>query len=245
MIKALCIDDEANVLNVAATLIERYVPEITNVQKALGANEGFEKINSFKPDLIFLDIEMPGLNGFELLEKFPQKNFDVIFVTAYNHYAVKAFKFSAIDYLLKPIDIDELKLAVKRFIEKRSLIQNVNQQYSVLQHNLHAPASDFKLSVTAQNGLHFIPVNEVLRCEADGNYTHIYTTDARHFISTRTLAEYDEMLMEYNFLRVHRSHLVNRNHITRILSDNQLELNEGTLINIARRRAAEIKDMLR
>ena len=119
MIRALIIDDEESAITVVKLLLQKYIPEVTEIYTALGALEGIEQINACKPELVFLDVEMPLLNGFQLLEKFPEHSFEVIFITAYDHYAIKAIKYSALDYLLKPIDTDELKTAIQRFLQRQ------------------------------------------------------------------------------------------------------------------------------
>src|SRR5439155_12170214 len=154
--RALIIDDEESTVNVLKLLLQKYVPEVNEIYTAIGASAGLQVIHQYKPNLLFLDIEMPLMNGFELLEKFPDHSFEVIFVTAYDHYAIKAIKYSALDYLLKPIDVEELKNAVQRFITKQQTGQSQKPLYENLLHNLKSErVSDYRLAVATTEGTFF------------------------------------------------------------------------------------------
>jgi two-component system LytT family response regulator len=243
VITALVIDDEESAINVVKLLLQKYVPEVTTIYTAIGSTQGLQLINEVKPDLLFLDVEMPIVTGFELLERFPNHSFDVIFITAYDHYAIKAIKFSALDYLLKPIDADELKLAVEKFLSKKNKISN-KPLYDNLLYNLHQPETDYRLAIATLEGTFFYEPHEIIRCEAVGNYTRLFIKDKKNIIASRTLKEYEDMLAEQQFLRVHRTHLVNIQYVTSCTRDHELTMNDGSIIPVSRRKWETIKQRL-
>ncbi len=246
MISALVIDDEESTLNIVQLLIQRKVPEITKIYTALGALKGIEAIKEFHPSLIFLDIEMPLMNGFTMLEHFPDHEFEVIFITAYDHYAIKAIKYSALDYLLKPIDTEELIAAVNRFIEKMANTNIEKEKYRNLLHNLREEKiSNYRLAVSTTEGTFFLSSGETIRLEADGNYTRFFLTGRKPIIASKTLKEYDELLKEQGFIRIHRAHLVNKNHIVAITGNHQLQMSDNSIVEVSRRKWEEVKKNLR
>ena len=246
MIKALVIDDEASTLNVIRILIERHIPEITELHTAAGSQEGFNAIQHYKPDLVFLDIQMPVMNGFELLEKFyPDPLFNVIFVTAYDQYAIKAIKFSAIDYLVKPVDIEELKMAVQRYISRRYNQKEMKDTIQNFISNIRSEQKDFKLALSTTEGTFFYKPSDIIRCEADTNYTRFFFTNNKKLLTSKTLKEYEELLSGHDFLRVHKSHLVNRIYVRGINSDHEIVLSDQTTVEISRRKFPEIKKALK
>ena len=237
MISALIIDDEKRALNVLKLLIEQHLPEIKSVSTALGSAKGIEQIYAKKPDLVFLDVEMPGMTGFEMLEALKDIKVNVIFTTAYDHYAIRAIRFSAIDYLLKPIDIQELKAAVQKFMKQPVSGDDLTPLMSNLMSNLvamqtHKP----RLAISTTGGLSFFDIDEIIRCEADNNYTIFYLNEGRRFVSSKTLKEYDELLSEYQFLRVHQSHLINPSYIKEYTQKGMIEMKEGSHVAVSRRR---------
>ncbi len=244
MIKALIIDDEASAANVTWMLLKKYCPALTELKIAVGAEQGEACIRSFNPDLIFLDIEMPIMSGFDLLAKFPSNTFDVIFTTAYDHYAIKAIRFSAIDYLLKPVDVTELENAVKRFLEKRKTRQEKKAMYDNFMYNLKAEEKEYKLAVSTTEGTFFFRPSEIIRCEATGNYTRIFLNGKKTILTSRTLKDYDELLSEQGFQRIHRAHLVNRKYIRSITSDHNILLTDGTEVEVSRRKWDELKKLM-
>jgi len=243
MTKVLIIDDEESTINVVTLLLKRHVPEVSEIHGAIGSAHGFQMISQVKPDLVFLDVEMPVMSGFELLEKFPEHPFDVIFITAYDHYAIKAIKFSALDYLLKPVDATELKLAVEKFLSRKTAAPN-RSLYDNLFYNLHQSGSTYRLAVSTTEGTFFYKASEIIRCEALGNYTRLYIKDKRSFLASRTLKEYEDILPPGIFLRVHRTHLVNIEYITSFTRDYELRLTDGTEIPVSRRRWDSVKQRL-
>lgn len=232
-------------MNVLRLLLQKHVPEVKEVYVAIGASAGLRSIQEYKPNLLFLDIEMPLMNGFELLEKFPDHTFEVIFVTAYDHYAIKAIKYSALDYLLKPVDIEELKNAVQRFIQKQETGQSQKPLYENLLHNLKSEkVSDYRLAVATTEGTFFYHPDDIIRCEADGNYTKFFLKNQKPIITSKTLKEYDEMLAEQNFLRVHRAHLVNKKYVVSFSGDHEIKMKDDSVIEVSRRRWDAIKQVL-
>lgn len=241
----MIIDDEESTVNVVKLLLEKQVPEVSHISTAIGAVQGMEAIKQYAPALIFLDIEMPLLNGFQILEQFPDHDFEVIFITAYDHYAIKAIKYSALDYLLKPIDGGELKQAVVRYIEKKASASLEKEKYRNLLHNLHEEkVSNYRLAVSTTEGTIFLSPGETVRLEADGNYTRFFLTDRKPILTSRTLKEYDELLREQGFIRVHRTHLVNRNHIRSFTGDHHLQMSDNSAVEVSRRRWDEVKKLL-
>jgi two-component system LytT family response regulator len=244
MITALIVDDEESTVNVIKMLLEQYVPEVSEIHTAIGGRNGLDALQKLQPQLLFLDIEMPQMTGFELLEHFTDHTFDVIFVTAYDHYAIKAIRYSALDYLLKPVDADELKVAVQRFLQKRNGDPQ-REVYENLLHNLRSEKeSDYRLAIATTEGTFFYKPEEIIRCEADGNYTRLYLKDKKPLIASRTLKEFDEILAEQQFIRVSRGDLVNKKYIVSFSGDHELRLSDNSLIEVSRRRWEQVKKLL-
>jgi len=199
------------------------------VATCTSSSEGLEKIKELQPGIVFLDIEMPVMNGFQLLEKTGNINFNLIFVTAYDQFAVKAFRFSALDYLLKPIDGKDLKAAVEKALQRN---WPQTQQLGHLKQQLENAGKTLpdKIALPYQNGVTFTEIKLVIYCESENNYTRIHTTDGNQYMVAKTLGDIQEVLEERNFLRVHRQYLINLDHIKKyvkgegnyvIMSNNQ------------------------
>ena len=245
MLKALIVDDEAKARDILLFHVENFIPEITHVELAGNVPEALRLIRSFQPDIVFLDIVMPQQDGFDLLNALETWDFDVIFTTAHDQYAIKAIRFSALDYLLKPVDPDELQAAVQRHIERRSEQPQRQQLYRNFVDNLHAPReNEFKLAIPTADGTYFFQTKEIIRCQADRNYTVFHLTGPRRFIASRTLGEYDEILSAQGFLRVHKSHLVNLEFIDNFMGKDYIRLLDQTEIEVARRRKDDVKSAL-
>lgn len=247
MLKAIIIDDEPNAREKMQLLLERYCKDVEVVAIARDATEGIATIQQHNPDLIFLDIEMPLLTGFDMLKQIPEINFEIIFTTAHDHYAIKAIKFSALDYLLKPIDLDQLQESVKKAAERRNE-KNSAAQYRTLKENLHKQNAVMEqLAVPAQTGMIFIKVTDILYCEADSNYTKIFLINKQKIVSSRTLKEYEELLTDNGFIRIHHSHLVNRKYVVQYIKGEggQVILNNGTSLAVSRRKREEVVEKLK
>ena len=190
MLKAILIDDEPDCVRLLAHELAVHCPQVQVIGQTTSSEDGLRLIQILQPDVVFLDIEMPRMNGFQLLEKLGDISFGLIFVTAYNEFAVKAFRFSALDYLLKPIDSEELQEAVRK-AERRQRIDV--RQIDLLRYQLQTHHISDKIAVPYQQGIIFLPVSEVLYCESDSNYTKVVATQNRSFLLTRTLREVQEL----------------------------------------------------
>ena len=209
ILNAIIVDDEASGQEALEILIRKYCPDVKLIALASSADEAEKKILELKPDLIFLDIEMPFANGFELLQRFRDITFDVIFTTAYDQYAIKAFKHNAIDYLLKPVDTDELIPAVKKCQEKRLAGSLAFNRLDELMTSLNQIKTVKKLSVSTLDGIMFVDVDQVIRLAADSNYTNIFLASGKKIVASKTLKEFEEILMGHSFFRIHNTHLIN------------------------------------
>jgi two-component system, LytTR family, response regulator len=245
MIKALIVDDEQASIDLLKWLVSEYCPDITAVQWARSVKDAVPLIRSFQPDIVFLDIQMPHQSGFDLLINIDNWNFEVIFTTAYNEFAIQAIRFSALDYLLKPIDESELKKAIERFKVKRiyapagqilfrNFIQNISQ----------VNKEKFKLALADASEIKYVQIDEIIRLQAESNYTHIFLTGNKVFISAKTLKEYDEILQGQRFLRVHKSHLVNAAHIQAYDRQGILLLSDNSKVEVARRKKEFLQQAL-
>jgi len=246
MIKALLIDDEPSAVNTLQLMLQRYVPEITTNRATNDPQEGLALINSFQPDLLFLDIQMPVLDGFELLKKVSKFPFQIIFTTAHDQYAIRAIRFSALDYLLKPIDADELRAAFEKYLIRRTEAPANQALYQNLMHNISAgDKKDFKLAVPTIDGTFFYFPDEIVRLEGESNYTRLFFTDKKPLLISRTLKEYEELLADHGFIRVHKSHLVNKKHVVNYKNDGQLVLSDQSKVEVSRRRKEEVIEALK
>ena len=238
MIKAIIIDDEVHCLDTLSLLLKEYCPDVQIMEQCRSAKQGLEAIAKYKPDLVFLDIEMPAMNGFEMLEQFSEIPFAIIFTTSYDQYAIKAIRFSALDYLLKPIDPNELVSAIKKVQEQRHL--PVAEQFQMLLKQIQGKEHHFnKIAVPTSEGFELIPADQVLYCEANDNYTHLFLKNKATIIACRTLKEMEEQLQDFPFfVRVHHSYLVNLNEVTKYVrgEGGYLVMSNGSTVNVSRSR---------
>jgi two-component system LytT family response regulator len=246
VIKALIIDDEAAAAHVLQLMIERHVPEITDLRIATKISEAHNLLQQYHPHLVFQDIVMPEKNGFEFLSEIKKINFEIIFTTAYNEYAIHAIRFSALDYLLKPINAEELRNAVNRFLAKREQQQQTDALLKNLLGNLERQKeSEFKLAVPTVSGAVFFSPSEIIRLEGEGNYTQFYLTQNRKYLSAKTMKEYEEILLQHNFLRIHKSHLVNKTFIDTYRNEGSVILKDKTSLPVSRQRKQEVAAVLK
>lgn len=210
MISAIIIDDEQHCIDRLTNLLTNYCSDTVELPGAYkSVEDGIEAIKKIKPGLVFLDVEIKDKTGFDLLQQLPEINFEVIFTTAYDKYAVQAFKFSAIDYLLKPVDADELQAAIKKLNEKHSQ-KEMAQKFDMLFYNLkNLQGASKKICVPVITGFVFLNVDEIIHCESNVNYTTLFLKDKQKLLVAKTLKEFEELLTDYNFFRVHNSHLIN------------------------------------
>jgi two-component system LytT family response regulator len=237
MVKTLIIDDEIRAASLLRTTIEHSFHGQFMIETALSPEEGLAKIRHFKPELIYLDIEMPDMTGFELLASLPEIDFKVIFTTAHDHYAIRAIRYNALDYLLKPVDPAELIEAVIRFLKQRDESKEV---YRKQLENFFSN-KEKNLAITTYDGVVFLELDKIIRCEADLNYTKFILAGNKNFVSSKTLKEYEDLLIVHdNFIRVHRSHLVNLDYLIKFKSDGNLLLKDNSIIPISRRRKESV-----
>jgi two-component system, LytTR family, response regulator len=242
MVNAIIIDDEERGINALQQLILKYCSGLNVAAVAMNIHDGADLINEHKPDVVFLDIEMPGGNGFQLLEKFDKINFEIIFVTAYNDYAIKALRFSALDYLLKPVKIEELQNAVERLKNKQSFNQNKIQH---LKSSL-ADGNPFnKIVLSTTGGYCFVKIADIIYCEADENYTHFYLKDNIKHTASKPLKEYEELFERHNFYRTHKSYLVNLNQIEFVNKDSWVIMSNRKEVPISFRKRAEFFQLIK
>ena len=238
MIKAIIIDDEMHCLKTLGMLLNEYCSHVQVMDKCNDAATGLQAIEKYKPDLVFLDIEMPHMNGFEMLEQFSHIPFAVIFTTGYDQYAIKAFHFSALDYLLKPVEPAELINAVKKVEEQRHL--PLAEQFQMLLKKIHGISSGFnKIAVPTAEGFELIPADQVLYFEANDNYTHLFLKNKNKIIACRTLKEMEEQSQDFKFLlRVHNSYMVNLNEVIKYVrgEGGYLVMSDGSSVNVSRSR---------
>ena len=244
MIHALIIDDEPKSRNILKGYVSDYCEQVNIIGEASSAYEGSQKIAQLNPDLVFLDIQMPGGSGFDLLSTLDEISFEVIFTTAFDQYAVKAFKFSAVDYLLKPINILELQSAVKRVIHRKETSKG-QQQLTHLKDNLQTGLFN-KIALPTLEGLFFVEVQQILRCESDGAYTKVFLLEEKKFMVSRNLKEFEALLTPHSFFRVHHSHLINLNYIVRYQKGKggMVELEDGTWVNVSVRKKDKFLEVL-
>ncbi len=218
MIRTIIIEDELRGRNALKKMLEEFDDKIELIGLAEDAESGELLIKNLKPDLVFLDIEMPHRNGFDMLASIKEKDFEVIFTTAYDQYAIKAFKFSAVDYLLKPIDADDLESAIEKVIIKLRSKGKDNSQLDILLQNIrNIQTTKSKLALPTLDGLIFVNTEDIIRCESDDNYTKFYLINSKPILVSKTLKDFEELLNAHNFIRVHHSHLINLAHIKRYI----------------------------
>jgi two-component system LytT family response regulator len=239
MVKALIIDDEQVAVSLLGMMIERHLPEITSLQSLTNPALALKLINEYKPDIVFLDIEMPRMDGFEMLHQLPVKNFHIIFTTAYDQYAIKAIKYAAFDYLLKPIDIDELKSSVSKIYNHRPV--HTEKKLEVLEQNMKSRNAFNKIAVSTLDGLLFFNITDIVHLEASSNYTIIYFNNQPKLVASKTLKDFEELLPVDIFFRPHHSHIINLNYIKRYLKGDggQIEMQNGNYVDVARRKKDE------
>ncbi len=244
-IKSIIVDDEKHGRENLAGILKQNCPEVELLGEANSVDTAILLIQEFNPDLIFLDIEMPRANGFQLLEHFKDFRFEVIFVTAYGNYAIKAIRFSAADYILKPINYHDLKTAVEK-VANRIQQKQENLRMKQLVYNLSQPG-DPRIGLPTGDRIEFIEVRKIIRCQGEGNYSHIYFEGNKHLLVAKTLVEFEDLLQEHSFIRTHKTHLVNLKHVVAYLKTDggTLQLSNGDTVAISRRRKEEVQKMLK
>lgn len=247
MLRAVIIDDEQNNIDNLVLLLQKHCSEVQIAGTARQAGSGKELIEKEQPDLLFLDIQMPGKSGFELLRDLPEHNFQVIFVTAYDQYGIQAIKFSALDYLLKPVKSEELKEAVRKagaLLSKKQYNLQLDNLIHLLQQK-QGPAGH-RIALTTLKETRFVETGTICRCESLNNYTRFFLENGEELLVSRSIYEYEELLKDYGFIRCHQSHLVNTRFVKSWLrkEGDQLVLQNGNSIPVSRNKKETVKEFL-
>jgi two-component system LytT family response regulator len=241
MYTAVIVDDEKAQQELLSGMLRDQFPQITLMDICSSVDEGVQKINKINPHLVFLDVVMPPKNGFDLLFELGEINFEIIFTTSFEEYAVKAFKVSAVDYLLKPFGASELKNAIEKF-EKRIQSRHTINNIDVLLQNLRSKIiSKTKIALPSQKGYVFVEVCDIVRCEADNTYTTFFFTDKSSLVVSKSIKECEEILSDFQFFRIHLSYLINLNYVKEYLKGDggQVRMTDGSVIDVSRRKKEE------
>jgi two-component system LytT family response regulator len=243
MLKTIVIDDQEFCIEVIRDMIAEFCPDVKIEAVCQSGKEGIKAIKKFNPDLIILDVEMPEMDGFEMLKKIKNPSFEVIFTTSFDKYSIQAIRFSALDYLLKPVVAHELRSAIDRIGKKQN--KYFSRQSSSLFQHLHATRRPLnQVALPSSDGLIFIVVPDIIHCESDSNYTTLYLKSKEKIIVTKTLKEVENLLEGSDFFRIHHSHLININHIKKYVRGNAgyVIMSDGSHVNIARNKKDEFME---
>lgn len=245
MIEAIIVDDEVKNRQGLAKMLDQFCPDVKLVGLAEGVDKAIKLIKEHDPAIVFLDIEMPEKNGFDLLEHFENPRFEVIFTTAHADYAIKAIKFAALDYLLKPVNINELKVAVEKAIKQIDgrNERGPDERISILRDNRDDKNFNFKrIALPSSNGLEFYKVDGIIRCEADRSYCKFHLASGDKVMVSKPLSEFEELLEECQFFRIHKSNMVNLNHVVRYVKGRggYVVLTDGNHVDVSARRKEEL-----
>ena len=234
----IIIDDEPDAVDFISSIIGEYCPALEVKGTANNVKDGVQLIRKIKPELVFLDVEMPNGTGFDLLTHFPEKNFDVIFITAFNHYAIKAIKFSAVDYILKPINIHEFIEAVNKVIHKRTTNSFMgNENFEALLENIRS-SPPTRLVIPTSDGREYLNPKDIIRIEADRSYSWFFINNRKKILVSKHLKEFQDLLNDRNFFRPHNSHLINLDFVKKFVRHDggYIEMIDGSIVPISRNR---------
>ena len=245
MIRCVIVEDEEMARKVLKSLLAQYCPDVMVCAEADDITSGQEMIEAFRPDLVFLDIEMPGGSGFKLLNNIKDVDFEVVFITAYEQFAIKAIRHDALDYLLKPVDPKELVAAVDK-VKDAKYKKTIKKQYDSLLKNIDPDQLVVKkIIISTSDKIHLIEVDNIIRCESDNYYTIIYFKDGTNLLVSKTLKEMEQKLEEYDFVRTHKSHLVNMRCIMNFIKDEMMVLlTDGTKVPVSKRKKERILEVI-
>ncbi|MCU0359864.1 MAG: LytTR family DNA-binding domain-containing protein [Bacteroidia bacterium] len=246
MISTVIIEDEQKSRELLDAMIRKHCPELEILGHAPDVPQGIELIRSAQPELVFLDISMPNGTGFDVLEQLSDLHFEIIFATASDQHALKAIKYSACDYLLKPIDVDELKAAVDKVIKKKKTFSSIDNLQFLIEHLRKTDENFNRITLPTGNAYEIVSIKDIVRCEADGSYTTFYLSDNRKLIVSVGLKHYEELLPEKDFIRVHHHHLINMSHVLRFLKEDggYAIMRDGSKIEISRRKKEAFMERL-
>jgi two-component system LytT family response regulator len=243
---AILIDDESNSRNALHQKLITNCPEVNIIAECENGEQGIAAIEKQKPDIVFLDVEMPRMNGFVMLQKLQRRNFELIFTTAYDQYAIQAIRVCALDYLVKPIEVKALKEAVEK-VRERKQSEIPNQRIETLLHNLvNEQHQKNRIAIPSQDAIQFVQLDDIVYLEAESNYTSIYMRDTARIFVARTLKDFEDLLPPILFFRVHHSFIINTNHMRKYLKGDggQVLMSNGKMIDVSRRRKEEFIRML-
>ncbi len=246
MIRGIIVEDERHSRETLRGMLDRYCKNVEIVAETDSYRGGLKEIREHNPDVVFLDIQMPDGSGFRMLEELDEIDFEIIFTTAFDQFAIKAIKYSALDYLLKPIDPEELVRALKK-VETKLSHQKVNQNIQVLLDNIKARDADpHKIILSTSEKIHIIETDQIIRCESDNYYTNFFLSDGKKILVSKTLKENEQLLSDHNFIRPHKSHLVNVKFIKGFLKydGGYIEMTDGSRIPVSRRKREKIIEVI-
>lgn len=245
MIRAVIIDDEINNQELISNLLKSYAENVQVVGMANSVETAYKTINEHNPDLIFLDIQMPDGRGFDLLKKFEKINFKIIFVTAHQEFAIEAFKYSALDYILKPLAPANLLAAVKKMEDTMSS-EELNLKLKTLLNNIAEPIKNKKkIVLKTMERIYSVDLDDIIRFESDGGYTKVYLVDGKRIMVSKTMKEYDDLLMDAGFLRVHHSHLINMNHLFCFeKAEGHVVMKDDSIVPVSNRKKDHLMELL-
>ncbi|HUZ60352.1 MAG TPA: LytTR family DNA-binding domain-containing protein [Hanamia sp.] len=244
-LKAILVDDEHPSLENLEQKLTEFCPDITVIAKAQKPEEAIQLIEKLQPDVIFLDIEMPRMNGFKMLEEIKEKKFDIIFITAYNHYAIDAIRISAFDYLVKPVAVKDLQNSVNRLVNTHR--HQIPEKLDVLRQNLsNSRSQNDKITIVTNEGVDFYEIRQIIRIESSSNYSKIHFKDGKVLLVTKILKDFEEILMPYRFYRIHNSHLINLSYIKKYLRGDggQVIMQNDEIIDVSRRKKEEFLKLI-
>lgn len=244
-IKAILVDDELSSLQNLQQKIAAFCPDVNVVAATQKPEEAIQLISRLKPDVLFLDIEMPRMNGFRMLDELENTDFEIIFTTAYNHYAIDAIRISAFDYLMKPIAIADLQKAVQRLLTTKQI--QTKEKIEILKTSLQDKKSqEDKIAIPTSEGIDFVPIKNILHIESASNYSKIHLANNKSITVTKLLKDFEDMLLPYRFYRIHHSHLINLNYIQKYLraDGGRVLMQDGTTLDVSRRKKDEFLKMI-
>lgn len=247
--KVLIIDNDSSIREGLMSLLKKLCPQISEIQEADGVASGLKAIDTVRPEIVFLDVEMDDGTGFDLVQKLGNYNFQLVFITAHNKYAVNAFKFSAIDFLLKPIDPMDLVLSVNKALSQKKN-RDLEQQVKLLEESLQNINSlkiqDRKIALNDGNVIHYIKVNDIIYCQADGSYTVFHLINSKKIMVSKLLKEYEDLFSDFSFLRTHHSYLINTSKISKFdkADGGQLIMEENHSVPVSARKKEQVLDIL-
>jgi two-component system, LytTR family, response regulator len=238
LLKAIIVDDELNSLNALKNKLNRNCPQVSIVAECVTPEDGIREIDTLKPDIVFLDVEMPRMNGFIMLQRLTNRDFELIFTTAFDQYAIEAIRASALDYLVKPVEVEELTAAVDRAMRKRQQPAGAVRIETLLHNLLPGNATTKRIAIPSLEGYQFVDTDHILYLEAFSNYTLLFLQGNQKITVSRTLKDFEDLLPPDVFIRIHHSHIINKNQVSKYIKGEggQVVMNNGKVLDVARRK---------